>query len=291
MMLFDQYSRYKTGAELVRLNSTSAQTRIVDIGCGADCLLAEFVGKGELTFVDPLLSVRMEGGNKRADFPRKGCTAIAEGFSAHASTGATYDCVVAIDTFEHIPQSNRDEFLGALLALSTDVIVIGFPSCDTPHAKAVDEAVDQGFITHFGHSYPWLQEHRDFGLPSCASARALFESHGWQTRVLNHGNPEWLTSLLPRIVCLWEEPELRELAFAISEIFNAEFTPFDFGGVVGYRQFIVARKGMAPILPTIDDEAVHSAARRWEGFLKRVDNLLLAEMLGNTKKFEAISHK
>ena len=249
VMLFDQYSRYRVCAELVSLN-TKSPSSIVDIGCGADCLLAEFLKHDSIAFVDPLLECRMEQGvTTRENYPRLGTRALAEDFTQHAASGLAYSVVVAVDTYEHIKTDKRRQFLESLDTLAKDLIVIGFPSSDTTEAKDVDYAVDQMFITYFGHSYPWLAEHRDYGLPSHSEAESFFKERGWHTAVINQGNTAWLTKLLPVIVCLWEIPQLRPIAYDISKLFNEKLAAYDFLGKTGYRKFIIAKRTEQPQVP------------------------------------------
>jgi len=291
MILFDQYSRYKAAADLIRVNLNSPGSRIVDIGCGADCLLATFLAEEAITFVDPLLVCRMPSDSKTTEFPRLGCTAFAEGYIEHCNSDASYDCVVAIDTLEHIPAAERPAFLQTLVTLSTDTIILGFPSSDTPDALNVDNAVDDCFKAHFGHSYPWLQEHRDYGLPSHEATSNFFKNQGWTTTVLNHGNTEWLTALLPRIVCLWEELSLRELAFAISEPFNKEFASLDLGGPTGYRKYVIAKKNCSPILPDDIDLNRSNSNVAWQRFLKQIDFLILRGLLDTSRKSATLTRQ
>ena len=54
-MIFDQYSRYKACADILRQAGFQKGNCVLDIGSGPECLLGQFMPHAAMTYVDPLI--------------------------------------------------------------------------------------------------------------------------------------------------------------------------------------------------------------------------------------------
>ncbi len=76
-----------------------------------------------------------------------------------------YDAVVSIDTFEHIPPTERQDFISELCRVSKGIVVLAAPF-HHPATAAIERALDESHRRLFHEAHPWLKEHVDYGLPA-----------------------------------------------------------------------------------------------------------------------------
>ncbi|HMO19232.1 MAG TPA: class I SAM-dependent methyltransferase [Oligoflexia bacterium] len=240
-IIFDQYSRYNAVAQVVRMLDQAGEDKgrvgkLLDVGSGPYCLLADFLPDSDITFLDPLLSSI-----------KTSHRIITESFFDLniENRDRQFNTVVSIDTFEHIPPELRDDFLSRCSRLASDYLILGFPSSDTNAAYEVDQEVHNQYYEVFGSEYLWLKEHREYGLPSAKDTATKLNGMGWNISMFGNGRIEWLYDLLPLIVLLNEFPDMKLAVQRISAKFNKEFAPFDFCST-GYRVFIVASRNASP---------------------------------------------
>jgi ribosomal protein S27E len=91
---------------------------------------------------------------------------------------ASFDTVVSMDTFEHVPPSKRKHFLEELLRVAASKVVISFPA-DQQGRDA--DAVMQRTIMSAGLGSPrWLHEHEEHGIPKSAEWEPILNGlAGW----------------------------------------------------------------------------------------------------------------
>ncbi len=234
-MIFDQYSRYYACSLMLKHIIKTKNDQILDVGSGPECLLKEFYLDSNITFLDPLISSEDSqhiSGNI---------------FSSHLEN-ANFSVVLSVDTLEHIAPNLRGTFLNRISKLASDSIILGFPSSDQPTPIETDRIVNNKFQDVYGIEYPWLKEHYEYGLPSIKETQEKLTQNGWHCQVVGHGHAPWLSELLGFVICVWEQPEYKDLIFSLSEHFNNDLVNHDFTGPF-YRQFIIATK--KPILPFI----------------------------------------
>jgi SAM-dependent methyltransferase len=101
----------------------------------------------------------------------------------------TFDCVVCVDTFEHLPEALRaaaaTEILRVLAPRGT--AVVAFPTGAA--AQAAEERVRADYARHSGGArLRWLEEHVAEGLPDARAVAACFQSGGASVRVAKNAN-------------------------------------------------------------------------------------------------------
>lgn len=233
MMLFDQYSRYKACADLLKQAQLEAGDTILDVGSGPECLFGQFLPDNTTYFVDPLIPAGSAQGYIHGNV-----------FAAELD-GKVFDHVTTVDVLEHVPPENRNVFLKRLSSLSGKTLILGFPTSDSSAALETDKAIDKQFHEIYGHDYSWLEEHYRYGLPSMADTVRQLTDLGWHCQTVGHGHAPWLRELLGFVISVWEIPSTSSLVQEISEQFNRELYAYDFLAP-HYRQFIIATRYPLP---------------------------------------------
>ncbi|MFZ5698842.1 MAG: glycosyltransferase [Pseudomonadota bacterium] len=232
-MIFDQYSRYKACADLLRLAGFSPGQSVLDAGSGPECLFGQFMPDAAMTYVDPLIP----GGS--------GSNHITGDVFAGQLDGQLFDCVSSVDVLEHVPPQDRKAMLQRLSSLSRHTLILGFPTSDSSRALETDRAIEDQYRAVYGRDYSWLEEHHKFGLPSLAETVTQLSELGWHCQSVGHGHAPWLQELLGFVICAWEIPGLKDVVLKISDRFNRELYPHDFLSP-HYRQFVIATRNPVP---------------------------------------------
>lgn len=234
-MIFDQYSRYKACSDLLRQAGFASGDTVLDVGSGPECLFGQFMQDAEITYVDPLIPGDSEKGRITGDVFTSGLD------------GRSFDCVSAVDVFEHVPAEKRQAFLERMSSLSKNFLIIGFPTSDSSSAMETDKAIDDQYRNIFGQHYSWLEEHERFGLPSLADTVGNLTRLGWRCQTVGHGHAPWLQELLSYVICTLNIPSMKNIIIDISEKFNRKLYAFDFRAP-HYRQFVIASRNSIPAI-------------------------------------------
>ena len=238
-MIFDQYSRYKACSDLLHQTGFVEGNSVLDIGSGPECLFGQFMPDARMSYVDPLIPIGSGQGRITGDV-----------FGSELD-GQTFDCVSAVDSFEHVHPEQRQAFIQRLSSLGKNTLILGFPTSDSSDALATDKAIDDRYRAIFGQDYSWLEEHYRYGLPSLAETVDHLNQLGWHCQSVGHGHAPWLQELLGFVVSVWSVPSLRKIVLEISERFNRELYSCDFRPPY-YRQFVIATRN--PLPPIIAPE-------------------------------------
>lgn len=254
-VIFDQYSRYKACADFLYQAGLVAGDTVLDVGSGPECLFGQFVPNASMTYIDPLISAIS------AD-------RITGNIFSSQLDGRSFDCVTAVDVFEHVSPREREAFLYRLSALGRRTLILGFPTSDSSDAMATDKTIEEFYGAIFGRDYPWLEEHHRHGLPSLASTLKQLADLGWHCQTIGHGHAPWLQQLLTFAICVWDIPALRGLVLHISEKFNRDLYPYDFRPP-HYRQFLIASRSALPtITPPSGSDDTDAAESRFQTLIR-----------------------
>jgi len=234
-IIFDQFSRYKACADILTKVDNDKNCSVLDVGSGSECLLGRFLPDAKISYLDPLIQ------------NPNGIDRIAGDITSPLLEGRSFNVVTAVDVLEHVRPDYRHAFLNKLSSLAENALILAFPSSDTTDAEVTDRAVDMSYRDAYGSEYPWLREHRIYGLPSLEETKKYLENSGWSCMTTGHGHAPWLQELLGFIICAWDVPFLRKHVYQISEQFNQELCKYDFVPPF-YRSFIIASKSSLPDL-------------------------------------------
>ncbi len=81
-----------------------------------------------------------------------------------------FDTVINLDTLEHIPADERQDFIAELVRVSARRVVL---ACPERRGASADDVVARLLLEEGQPEPPWLSEHREFGLPAEEDVRAM----------------------------------------------------------------------------------------------------------------------
>jgi GT2 family glycosyltransferase/2-polyprenyl-3-methyl-5-hydroxy-6-metoxy-1,4-benzoquinol methylase len=280
-ILFDQYSRYRACAELLQRLGATAASRILDVGSGSACLLSDFLPGYDISYVDPLINA----------LPSKKSNQFGYQIDEVADKLGLFDYVVAIDVLEHVPPQFRDGFTSTLASLATKSIVLAFPYDDEGSPIGVDRAVNADYAFINKHSYSWLKEHEEYGLPNANKLKSALISSGLDTDYFHHGYAPWLEVLLSYVINVNDIPSVKMLGHEVSKEFNQKLFGYDFNQPA-YRVFLVAAKSTLPEGWKPTPKPVDTHAERifknimHEAYLRLVGKLQIGEQKSSAAELE-----
>lgn len=154
----------------------------------------------------------------------------------------SFSAVISVDTFEHVPETDRLRFVAELCRVSRHLVVLAAPFHHHSTA-AVERLLNDAHKNAFQQPHPWLVDHVQNGLPSLeqtveqwpaefhiTDARCSYDLMGWTA---------WQAmSLFQKL-----RGELDEYWEAFDRAFAKAPTPYITS--VPYRYLIVARRGPA----------------------------------------------
>jgi hypothetical protein len=76
---------------------------------------------------------------------------------------SSFDIVISLDTFEHIPRESRLDIITEMLRIARRYVIIGFPEGDA--AEKHDTAMETYFTNQHGSPHPFFVEHREYRVP------------------------------------------------------------------------------------------------------------------------------
>jgi hypothetical protein len=230
---FDLYERYSIAAYLVgALRGSSAYT-VLDVGGHSEVMWPGFGSLASAFIPDVktfVIDLHREPGLQNY--------AVGSALSLPFSD-RSFDCVLAADTLEHIPATDRQAFLHELLRVARGAVLLSFPLF-TPLNEACERLVYRYIQMRKQVELPALREHVELGLPEIETVRHWVEETGLPFRVWNHGNTMvWLRMMLTKNH-LWAQgaPEFGQ---ELDAIFNLSFAAGDYQEPC-YRAFVAVSK-------------------------------------------------
>jgi hypothetical protein len=271
-ILFDQFSRYQALCDIIEKCGKPNGT-LLDIGSGPECLLGFFIQNQKITYLDPLVKNRPEQNIIQGDI-----------FSSDLPKLGTFDCVCAIDVYEHVHPSVRYKFLDELCKYSNNLMIIAFPDSDDSVAINLDKKLNDQYRSVAGEDYIWLREHLDYSLPSAAETISYLNAKGWNCQQVGHGYAPWLEKMLTLTIFGWDYVALKSILLKMSSIFNKDFYAYDFNPP-HYRKFIICTRNHDSYEFKIPNLLIDDAANErfnsliintYEDYIKITTNVLLS---------------
>ncbi len=233
LVSFDLYERYSLAAHFVgALRGASAYT-VLDVGGHSEVLWPGF-GSLVSAFIPDVktfvIDLHREPGLKNY--------AVGSALSLPFSD-RSFEFVLAADTLEHIPATNRQSFLRELVRVARGAVLLSFPF-RTPLNEACEHLVYRYIQMRKQVELPALREHLELGLPEMETVRQWVEEIGLPFRIWNHGNTMvWLHMMLTKNH-LWGQgaPEFGQ---ELDAVFNLSFAAGDYQEPC-YRAFMAVSK-------------------------------------------------
>jgi len=227
---FDQYQRYRLVSDIINKFRDKGQSfKIIEVGASAEGNLKHFLPQDQIYLLDKELP---------PDYPDTENYTVAD--ITKTDLDGTYDFVISVDTYEHIPEDKREKFVEDLLEHSSIATIIAAPF-DTPGVREHEAIANEVYRHTHGRDHRWLQEHISNGLPSLFRTEKIIKRHGLKYQVIPSGYlPRWF-----EMITLYLQTEGRpDLARAMKELnrfYNKNLYRYD-NQEPAYRQVIVAAK-------------------------------------------------
>ena len=168
LLSFDEYQRLKMVGKLINDFKSDGLT-ILDVGGGVGNL-EHFVAGHRVVVADKGIN-QING----IDLPYQ---------------EANFDIAVSIDTLEHIPAEEREEFIAELIRVAKDRIYLAAPTKEAEEAEKFIHALTKD---------PYLEEHIRCGLPDSQEIEHYLENKGLKYHSYKNGYlGSWFGMLLLR---------------------------------------------------------------------------------------------
>lgn len=225
---FDQYQRYGVAARAIEaLRKNGEPLNILEVGANTHKLLGRLLPDDHIVYLDREFPLDMQGQDD-----------IIVGDATDLSLpDASFDVVVALDVFEHIPNERRQAFLHHTCRVASLLTVIGAPFDDQFVVQAERDASDL-WESLFGHPYRWLAEHAENGLPSMVKTTQALASIGYHVHTLKHGNIDLWTDLIKAHFAKEYVNALKPIVSMFDQYYQNNLFAGDFSSAENYRQFL-----------------------------------------------------
>lgn len=221
---FDHFQRYSTAAGILSALGLE-QGRVLEVGANRQRLLGRFLPGAKMLYTD----LQSQGGAE--DFVVADATRMP--FEDNA-----FDAVVSLDMLEHVPGELRATAVAEMARVARLAVVIGCP-VDAPWVRAAEESANGFWHRLFGHDYPWLAEHKEFGLVDAGAVVQEFEQAGMTVERIGHGDPILWSDLMTLHFAKVKFPEMEPLVATMDRLYNTRISGADVGHR-SYREYFVA---------------------------------------------------
>ena len=274
---FDQYQRYKLVSDIInkyRLNQDKV-FRILEVGAGNEENLKNFLPADHIYLLDKEYPQNYENiGN------------YLSGDILKINLTETYDFVVSIDSYEHVPASSREIFIEKLLMPSNIATIIAAPF-DTPGVRECEVFANESYKLRHGFEHKWLKEHIQNGLPSLQFTLELIDRFGYNCRSIPNGFlPRWF-EMISLILTTERNPEFSKIVAEINEFYNTKFYEYD-NQSPAYRQVLVVnKKGDAPDLSELCSRNVASSelSANWSMLQSMIQKVKESDSVFGAKRY------
>src|SRR5688572_19213838 len=110
----------------------------------------------------------------------------------------SFDVVTALDTLEHIPNPERDKFLGEMMRVARHGALLINP-VQSIEADLAEETLNEYIKWVLDAQQEQLAEHREYGLPNFTHTIGQFTSGGWEVATFTTANVHnWLLMMVAK---------------------------------------------------------------------------------------------
>jgi glycosyltransferase involved in cell wall biosynthesis len=225
---FDQYQRYGVAVraiEAVRQHGTSL--RILEVGSNIHQLLGRLLPNDIIDYLDLEIPEHMRG---QANIIVGDATALA-------LADKSYDIVLSLDVFEHIPQELRSAFLMHTNRVAKLLTIVGAPF-DSPATAVAEQNALDFWNQLFDTPYRWLVEHAENGLPNLEFTVKKVKELGYHAYSIDHGDLELWTVFIKAHFAEVCVDTLQPVLSTLYDYYQSHIFEKDFFPAQSYRKFI-----------------------------------------------------
>jgi len=238
----DKYSRYFLIVESIKKLFPNDKISVLEVG-GANSICYDFIKKDNLKWKYSVIDILQN--NKELEYQYY----LGKGYSLPFK-GKQFDVVFSTDTFEHIPNKNKKQFILEQLRVSKNCVIISAPFNSKINTDA-EIFVNSIYKLNTNHDYPWLKEHFELEKPNLDETIKILHAHKFRHIVIgNNSINNWLQYLSLHFISLTSKIKSNEIqkffSFANTNIFKIA----DFNEPT-YRKTIIATKNKTMILSQI----------------------------------------
>lgn len=261
-ILFDQYQRYKKAEEIINsIRHKDEPFNILEVGANEHRNLEKFLPHDKITYLDIHLDEEF----------RNDPQYILGDATQMTFKDNSYDLIIALDVYEHIPNERRKLFLSELnrVAKKGFLLMAPFNTLGVASAERKANAFFKGLT---GKDHPWLVEHIQNGLPSWKETIDYLESEKIHYISFEHGSLAiWENLIRYHFLSVYEGTLLPEVN-KINTFYNDKIYPIDNRGLC-YRKIIVS---VDPALqekiqePSLEEESIQELSNIEAQFYKKL---------------------
>ena len=227
---FDQYQRYKTASDIIEnYRENRRKFTILEVGANAHKNLEKFLPNDNIIYID-------------IDFPDE--TQDSHMIKGDATDmkfeDNSFDIIVALDVYEHIPVDRRNLFLKEINRVAKNGFIIGAPF-DHDKTREAEYRVNSVYRSLYGSDFIWLKEHIENSLPSEAKTKDFLNLNEIPYIMAYHGNIDIWEKLMSVYFLSLKNESSQNYKQQLDTFYNKNIYPvdFDYTGEDVYRSFII----------------------------------------------------
>lgn len=258
---FDQYQRYNNVQKIINdLRIRDEKLKILEVGANEHQNLEKFLPVDDITYLDINLPEELLTNPKY----------ILGDATQMEFDNNTYDIVVALDVFEHIPVDKRKKFIDELSRVSSRYFVITAPFY-SEQVKEAEHRLETLYLHLFNERFIWLEEHATNGLPNLSEIEEYLTLNRRKFKVIPHGSVDIWEKLMGIHFFAAKNPELISFREEIDLYYNSHIFYYDYVES-SYRKIIIGSKNQELDLDMLDSK-INAAIGIPESSIKKLEEL------------------
>lgn len=232
IVAFDQYQRYKHVQEMIELIREDKSYKILEVGANEHKNLEKFLPNDSITYLDIEVPESLQNDPQYIQ---------ADATNMPQVPSESFEFVVALDVFEHIPKEARQNFLKELHRVAKQGVIISAPYNSSQVINAEMRA-NEYYKQLYGRGFRWLEEHRENDLPDIEQTTKFFKNNGINYLQFEHGSLSVWEKLIDLHFLFADKNEYHQQRFFIDQYYNENVYQYDYDKH-NYRVFFVSGEG------------------------------------------------
>ena len=229
---FDQYQRYGVAAVAIEsIRRDKEPLNILEVGANVHRILGKLLPNDRIVYLDREIPTEMQSDS---DIILGDATDLR-------MADESFDVVVGLDVFEHIPNELRESFLRETSRISKHFTIIGAPFNRSEVILAENEASNY-WKNLFTFPYRWLEEHSKSGLPDLEWSHKTLSRLGYSVHELSHGDLVLWTALTKAHFAKEYVNGLKPLIGLYDNFYKDYLFENDFNPTQAYRHFLFSSR-------------------------------------------------